>query len=207
MSRACSVCKVIKNAECFYKSNSAKDGLACRCKECELAYARSRKAEKKDSNDKWYAKNGDVYKKKLRTQSKAKRLKKYEHMLHEASEMSIEKWRVHMSKRMVFKTRATPSWLDLAHHSRINQVYAITQQLQELTGNIYHVDHIVPLVSEIVCGLHVWWNLQPMPEKSNVLKNNFFEPSLYPEQGEVAFPLGNGPIAARNAAYAQLYGR
>ena len=201
------MCKITKSAEYFYKSSSAKDGLACRCKECELTYGRSRKEEKKASNGRWFTKNGDAYKQKLRDQSKAKRLKKYEHILSEASEMGIEQWRLHRAKRMVFKTQATPTWVDLGHHSRINQIYAITQQLQELTGNIYHVDHIVPLISDVVCGLHVWWNLQPMPEKSNVLKNNFFEPSLYPEQGEAAFPLGNGPIAARNAAYAQLYGR
>ena len=78
MSRACSVCKITKSAEYFYKSSSAKDGLACRCKECELTYGRSRKEEKKASNGRWFAKNGDAYKQKLRDQSKAKRLKKFE---------------------------------------------------------------------------------------------------------------------------------
>lgn len=69
--------------------------------------------------------------------------------------------------------------------------------LQEATAMVYHVDHIAPLVAENVCGLHVWWNLQPMTETANVLKNNTFEPRLYPEQGVVAFPSPDGLIVTQ----------
>lgn len=47
------------------------------------------------------------------------------------------------------------------------------------------VDHIVPKISPVVCGLHVDWNLQVLHWLPNARKGNFWWPDMWNEQTEL----------------------
>lgn len=69
---------------------------------------------------------------------------------------------------------ATPIWLTLSQKQEIDIFYDLAKDCQIVTGEDYHVDHIVPLKGKNVCGLHVAWNLQVLPSDVNIVKSNKF---------------------------------
>ena len=74
------------------------------------------------------------------------------------------------SQRRAQCARATPGWADM---ESIKDVYMEAKHMQ------MHVDHIVPLNHPLVCGLHVWENLQLLYPVDNLRKNNAFDPEAY----------------------------
>ena len=82
--------------------------------------------------------------------------------------------RAFRAKRRGVKLNATPKWLTKEHIDEMKKIYLKAKELQEKTGEKYQVDHIIPLISKKVCGLHVPWNLQPLPAKENLSKGNRF---------------------------------
>lgn len=67
---------------------------------------------------------------------------------------------------------ATPPWVTAEQKSQMRQMYLQAQRLTKLTGERYVVDHIVPLINDSVCGLHVPWNLRVMTQEENLRKSN-----------------------------------
>lgn len=90
-----------------------------------------------------------------------------------------EKLRNNQAKRRASKRRATPPWYNADHHTAIEQLFVEALQLTKATGIKHHVDHVIPLTAkarvngkyiQIACGLHVPWNLKPMPGQDNCRK-------------------------------------
>lgn len=102
---------------------------------------------------------------------------------HKASLDAIKDWKrrnpqknaFYQMKRMAAKLQAIPSWADM---KKIEAIYAEARRLTELTGIPHHVDHIVPLQSPWVCGLHCEANLQILPYYENQSKSNRHWPDM-----------------------------
>jgi hypothetical protein len=68
--------------------------------------------------------------------------------------------------------QATPNWLTATQRMEIRLKYRLAIELSRATGIRHAVDHIIPLQGEEVCGLHVPWNLQVIPQTENLKKSN-----------------------------------
>jgi hypothetical protein len=81
----------------------------------------------------------------------------------------------HAKARHARKIQAMPSWADKA---AMQCFYEEAHRLASETGLPHDVDHIVPLKSKLVCGLHVEHNLQVLPATDNRRKNNRHWPDM-----------------------------
>lgn len=79
---------------------------------------------------------------------------------------------------------ATPKWITPEQKLDMRKTYLLAMKLTKISSERYVVDHIYPLISPVVCGLHVPWNLRVMTQDENLKKSN----SLPNDTEALAFP-------------------
>lgn len=89
---------------------------------------------------------------------------------HKAANPEYYKALVSVRKRR--HRSATPKWVGAEEKKAIRQLYLEAQKLTKITGERYVVDHVYPLISEQVCGLHTLKNLCVMTQEENLKKSN-----------------------------------
>lgn len=156
----CTKCGKKKQENEFYKGY--KGQVRSWCKKC---YS--------EDNQERYRKNPDNIKQKRKEyyeQNKDSELEKMKVYYDNNKEAFLE----YSSRRGASKRNACPTWLSEKHRSEIKSIYKMARNISKKTGVQHHVDHIIPLTNDLVCGLHVPWNLQVLPAKDNLSKHNSF---------------------------------
>jgi hypothetical protein len=200
MNKICKRCKIDKDITAFYKLNKSKDGHQHVCKTCEKEYKDRNKEHCENYRKLYVIQNKEKiseYRKEYNKINENKiaeqKQKYYEENKDRISlyyDLNKEKIAIRRkdyykenkpyfiasaAKRKAIKLQATPSWLTDEDFKNIQKFYEESYYLRLLTGEEYHVDHIVPLQGKTVCGLHVPWNLQILTAKENIAKSNKFD--------------------------------
>jgi hypothetical protein len=149
-------------------------GVCIECMKVDWEAANLRRSEKpksdaaKKAGRRYYEKNKDLVIAKANNQPKeqARGYKKA------WKERNPDYAQVSVSMRRRRLRNATPKWLTPDHKNQIREMYLAARELTRRTKVKHVVDHIIPLRSEVVCGLHVPWNLQIMTHNDNCAKSN-----------------------------------
>lgn len=153
MTKVCTHCGDDKSFNDFHKGNGT-FGLKTQCIKCCSRYydpikAREARRAHQQRNREEYRRRNSAYDREHKPQRAARE-----------------------AYRRAMKLNATPSWLTQQHKKDMELLYVERDKLRSEKGIMYHVDHVVPLISEVVCGLHVPWNLQVIPAIDNMKKSN-----------------------------------
>ena len=143
----------------FFKDKTRKDGYDKQCKLCRKIIYRTRV----DSDP-------ELARKKTRE-------RQYDRLQHDSDYRDAQRqiryslMPKHAAKRRAAKLQATPMWYEV---DQVDKLYKDRLRKTNETGVMHNVDHIVPLISDKVCGLHCMDNLQILTEKENKKKSNNF---------------------------------
>lgn len=174
-TRVCNLCRVEKDLEYFHRCKSFPLGRVYTCKECAKAKSRDwnrLNAERKKAQGKeHYKKNKDSY---LNRAKKSTWHKENPDRIRELSRLRYYRnnGASLVAKYRHIRKRAAPLWLTVDHQKEIDAFYYLARDLEIISGQKYHVDHITPIKGKLVCGLHVPWNLQILPADLNLSKGN-----------------------------------
>jgi hypothetical protein len=80
-------------------------------------------------------------------------------------------------RRKVNLAQSNVAWSD---NEECYRTYMAAYVLSGVFGESYVVDHSVPLISSLVCGLHSHTNLNVIRAPLNRLKSNCFWPDMWP---------------------------
>lgn len=181
--KICSACKTEKPLSNFSIRKASQDGYTSACKTCVSLRRKSYESEKR-YNKNYYLANKEASFQRKELWYKANPDKKRIHRKNYRTN-NLEKVRLSEYTKYLSRKTHIPTWLSEVQRQEIASIYSLRAEVELLTGERYHVDHIVPLQGKDVCGLHVPWNLQILPATLNLSKGNKFELSANTGAGAI----------------------
>lgn len=167
-TRRCYVCRESKAVAEFYKNRAHSSGYQTKCKACQRAHSATGYAAKKDRE--YYERNREA---RIAAATERKRASRERYNAAARANFAktgnspkrLESLRAYQAR----KRKALPPW---ANRAEILRFY----EAARAAGG--EVDHIVPLRSPLVCGLHCEFNLQVLPRSENRAKSNAIWPDM-----------------------------
>jgi len=172
-TKTCSRCCNTFPIEQFSKAKGNKDSLSNSCKACQKQYRLDNKERQKVYFSVYYQNNKEK-KDKQSSDYVNRNRDKINTYSRDYAKTIRHKRNAYAMKRYAQGKNCTPPWLNKEQLSQIENFYWLATDLRVITGQEYHVDHIVPIQGKNVCGLHVPWNLQVLPSDINIAKSNKF---------------------------------
>jgi hypothetical protein len=170
--KTCSVCRTAKPLSAFHVRRASPDGVSFTCTICANTRSAAWLKAHPTANVDWYQKN-KTYKRQHFAKWRQANLEHHRAGYRRWANANADRVRALSAHRNATKMKATPSW---ANQSAISAIYREAIRLTRNTGVTHEVDHIIPLRSPLVCGLHCEANLQILTSTENRRKGNKFTP-------------------------------
>lgn len=190
--KVCTKCGTEKPLTEFYRQGHR---LRTDCKACVIArsdaWRRIHPERKRAISIKWYRAHKDTENAKQRARRKANpnrageamRMRAWRKANPEKAKAECARWAkanpawcaAKRMRRHAAKLRAVPKWVN---NFFVEEIYDLAARRTKVMGFKWQVDHIVPLQSPLVCGLHVEHNLQVIPAIENLKKHNRIWPDM-----------------------------
>jgi hypothetical protein len=182
--KTCRKCSVERSLFDFAKDAKRRDGLQPYCKPCNSAYRQANKSQisaYRESNRDYYTAKSKEWRKSNPELVKQRNAEQYQgnrdgniRRVRDWQQANPDKHCEIQVRRYASVRSSQPTWADRA---AISDVYKTAAEMRK-SGLDVQVDHIVPLRSKLVCGLHVQSNLQIIERKLNLVKNNRLWPDM-----------------------------
>lgn len=174
--KICRDCKASKNTS-EYRVIKSSGKLYNACRKCESAY--KVRWAKQNVERVLASRNKPVNKAKKNARAEIYRIERKEDInrkIRAYKKGNAHKIANYNRARFAKKMKALPAWAD---RCAMEKFYETSHGLSMLLGEWYHVDHIVPLTSDFVCGLHCEYNLRVVTAQENLSKNNRWWPDMW----------------------------
>lgn len=158
--KQCSKCGQELPKANFSAESAKKDGLKAWCRACNKKYV----AEHYQNNKQKYIDKAAKWKE-SNEERRAEIVSKHKKNNRAYYTENTAKYRADKDNR-------TPKCLTAFDHLHIKCLYQVAAMRSRESGQLWSVDHVIPLRGETVSGLHVPWNMQVITLDDNTRKNN-----------------------------------